>query len=100
MQTWAAYSKGERTDSVFIPLSCWSEPIRKLDPLYVYHHRFNIVVVLNRKDGTEEGIYIQNPVSSFRFMKGQKVDGFELKNTDEKGLTHFVRERKQEAVNE
>ena len=100
MQTWAAYRKGGRTDSEFIPLSCWSEPIRKLDPIYVYHHRVNIVVVLTRKGAIEEGVYIGNPISSSFISEDEEVDGFTIVSMDGEGLTRFVRERKDKTVNE
>ena len=91
METHAKFNKLQRRDSEYIPLSCWAEPIRNLDPLYVYHHRVNIVVVLKRTGETEEGVYIQNMVSSFIMSK--EVDGFSLRGTDEAGLRHFIRQR-------
>ena len=61
-------------DRPYIPLSCWHETIRELDPLYVYMHRLNIVVVLKRKNEIEEGKYIRVSLSSYLPMTGD--DGF------------------------
>ena len=35
MQTWGMYVSSKETESEYIPLSCWPEEIRKLNPLYV-----------------------------------------------------------------
>jgi len=72
-------------DSEYLPLSCWYKPIRDLDPLYVYHHRVNIVVVQNRKDDIEEGKYICLSISSYRPNTMDAVDGFAFSRNPENG---------------
>jgi hypothetical protein len=52
----------------------WSEAVRALDPMRVYTHRMNTVVVLESIDGVEHGKYIYNPVSSYWPQSGD--DGF------------------------
>ncbi|MBT3289514.1 MAG: hypothetical protein HN380_19370 [Victivallales bacterium] len=89
--TWGKYINSGRRESKHIPLSCWHKAIRELDPLYVYRHGFNIVVALKREDDMEEGVYIQNPISSFAMSEGQEVDGFELAKADGKRPSRFTR---------
>lgn len=76
-ETWYKYThrdRFEKPDSEYIPLSCWYKHIRDLDPLYVYDHRANVVVVLNVKDGMEAGKYIRGSQSSYIPQTGD--DGF------------------------
>jgi hypothetical protein len=75
-----AYQAGNVTvqregEEILIPSNYWSDPIKALNPLKVYMHRVNIVVVLRLRDNIEEGKYISIPISSFLPMNG--VDGFE-----------------------
>jgi len=84
MRTWKKYVESKRRESEFIPFSCWDDEIRRLDPLYVYHHHVNIVVVLKRMGRTEEGLYIANPLSS-----STGDDGYKLEPTGEKGCSRF-----------
>ncbi|MCP4262535.1 MAG: hypothetical protein GY774_34285 [Planctomycetes bacterium] len=52
----------------------WADGIKALNPIKVYTHRINIVVVQRISDGTEEGKYIVIPISSYLPMTGD--DGF------------------------
>ena len=52
----------------------WPEAIRALDPVSVYTHNMNTVVVLKTVDGVEHGKYIYRPVSSYWPQSGD--DGF------------------------
>jgi len=52
----------------------WADGIKALNPIKVYTHKVNIVVVQRISDGTEEGKYIVIPVSSYLPMTGD--DGF------------------------
>jgi hypothetical protein len=52
----------------------WADGIKALNPIKVYKHRTNIVVVQRITDGTEEGKYICLPISSYLPMTGD--DGF------------------------
>ena len=52
----------------------WADGIKALNPIKVYKHRTNIVVVQRIIDGTEEGKYICLPISSYLPMTGD--DGF------------------------
>ena len=52
----------------------WADGIKALNPIKVYKHKNNIVVVQRITDGTEEGKYICLPISSYMPMKGD--DGF------------------------
>ena len=94
--TWWKYTRLKSISHIgrpYIPLSCWHETIRELDPLYVYMHRLNIVVVLKRKNDVEEGKYMYVSLSSYRPRTGD--DGFEFspnpENTWGVGLFDFKR---------
>jgi hypothetical protein len=52
----------------------WADGIKALNPIRVYKHRTNIVVVQRITDGTEQGKYICLPISSYMPMTGD--DGF------------------------
>ena len=52
----------------------WADGIKALNPIKVYTHRVNIVVVQRISDGTEQGKYICLPISSYMPMTGD--DGF------------------------
>ena len=72
----------------YLPLECWAKPIRDLNPLYVYKHRINIVVVLQRSRESEEGLYLCIPVSSYDPSGGDDV--FEFTEIDD-GVYSFKR---------
>jgi hypothetical protein len=64
----------------------WADGIRALDPIKVYIHRNNIVVVQSITDGTEQGKYIYIPVSSHLPMS--EIDGFVLSPEPLNGKTY------------
>ncbi len=75
-----AYQAGKVTvqregDEVQLPSNYWADPIMALNPLKVYMHRMNIVVVLQFNGKIEEGKYILLPITSYLPTNG--VDGFE-----------------------
>lgn len=76
--THAAYVRaidaGAETLTTEIPSTYWADRIRALNPIKVYTHRINIVVVQRISDGTEEGKYIYIPISSYLPHTGD--DGF------------------------
>lgn len=59
-----------------IPRRHWSHAICELNPIRVYRHRVNIVVVQKKENGVERGFYIYIPVSSYLPEDG--LDGFKL----------------------
>ena len=52
----------------------WADGIKALNPIKVYTHRINLVVVQRIGDGIEEGKYIYIPISSYLPKTGD--DGF------------------------
>ena len=69
-----SFSAGQEPTSTDIPRQFWAKEISALDPLRVYSHRVNIVVVQKESDSVEEGTYICPLISSYYPMNGQ--DGF------------------------
>lgn len=69
-----AVDAGEVGPSTEIPAVFWSAPIRHLNPVKVYRHKGNFVVVQKTSDSIEEGLYIYNPISSYFPRSGD--DGF------------------------
>jgi hypothetical protein len=59
-----------------IPPKYWTEPIKALNPIKVYTHRVNVVVVQRVHEGIEEGKYIVILISSYHPHPGD--DGFEF----------------------
>ncbi len=57
-----------------IPSTYWADRIKALNPIKVYTHRINLVVVQRISDGIEEGKYIYIPISSYLPKTGD--DGF------------------------
>ncbi|MBN1437226.1 MAG: hypothetical protein JW936_09130, partial [Sedimentisphaerales bacterium] len=57
-----------------IPPEYWADSIRRLDPIRVYMHEYNIVIVQSQNDGVEEGKYVLTPISSYLPRSGD--DGF------------------------
>jgi hypothetical protein len=51
-------------DSDEFPRADWPEPIRKLEPLAVYSHGCNVVIVLSRDAHLERGFYVEPYISS------------------------------------
>jgi len=98
-QTYAAFNRaygaGE-TDHVptkGIPALYWAKRIQKLQPIRVYTHRVNLVVMQRQVGQTEEGLYIRVGASSYIPIPGHEVDGFILSQV-EPGVFKFTRERK------
>lgn len=71
----AACSPVTTSDEVTAPLADgWPKAIRELDPISVYTHNNNTVVVLDITGGVERGKYITDPKSSYLPQSGD--DGF------------------------
>lgn len=63
----------ESREATVVP-DAWPEEIRALDPVSVYSHNMNTVVVRSTVDGVEYGTYIYRAVSSYWPQSGD--DGF------------------------
>lgn len=89
-KTHAAYIKainaGIEKPGTDIPSVYWAKRIKALQPLYVYTHMANIVVVQHVADGTEQGKYIWIPISSFLPQSGD--DGFQFTPNPRSGDTY------------
>ena len=59
-----------------IPSNYWNDPIKALNPIRIYFHRMNILVVQQINDRVETGKYICSPISSYWPQSG--VDGLDL----------------------
>ena len=55
-----------------IPRESWGETILRLKPLRVRNDRVNVAIVLREVDGTEEGLYVSIPISSYAPMVGDR----------------------------
>jgi len=66
----------------------WADGIKALNPIKVYTHRVNIVVVQRISDGVEEGKYIYIPISSYLPMTGD--DGFVFSPEPRSGNTYTL----------
>jgi hypothetical protein len=77
-----------------IPSQYWTDAIKELQPVKIYDHLLNVAIVLNIKDGVEEGIYIHNVISSYALFQGV-VDpgGFESMQPEAGSLINFRRRR-------
>ena len=71
-----AVDAGEEKSVTEIPPRYWTDPIKTLNPVKVYRHMVNIVVVQKITDGVEYGKYIYVPFSSDRPHSGVGIDGF------------------------
>lgn len=60
-----------------IPSNYWNDPIKALNPIRIYSHRMNILVVQQINDRVETGKYICSPISSYWPQSG--ADGLDLK---------------------
>lgn len=69
-------NKEKKEFSEKIPERYWADEIKALNPVEVYIHRVNIVVVEKVSGGVEHGRYIYIPISSYMPMSGD--DGFEF----------------------
>lgn len=59
-----------------IPSNYWNDPIKALNPIRIYFHRMNILVVQQINDRVETGKYICSPISSYWPQSG--ADGLDL----------------------
>jgi len=66
----------------------WADGIKALNPIKVYKHRTNIVVVQRISDGIEQGKYICIPISSYLPMTGD--DGFVFSPEPLSGKTYTL----------
>ena len=78
LQTHARYIKainaGQQERSDEIPEKYWTDEIKRLNPIKVYMHRSNIVVVQKASANRQEGLYISMMISSYAPRSGD--DGF------------------------
>ena len=96
---WDTYAKyanalraGQETavgDEREIPAEYWCDAIKALNPVKVYLHRLNVVVVQHIENGTEEGKYIYNLLSSYSPQTGG--DGFVFTQDPVTGVLDFKR---------
>jgi len=69
-----AVRSGTQKPSDEISKQYWTDEIKRLNPIKVYIHRVNIVVVQKESANREEGTYIYIPISSYLPQSGD--DGF------------------------
>jgi len=72
-----AVNSGAQKPSDEISKQYWTDEIKRLNPIRVYRHRSNIVVVQRASADWEEGLYISIIVSSYAPRSGD--DGFTFK---------------------
>ena len=82
-----AVNAGTEKLSEEIPEQYWADGIKTLEPVKVYLHRHNVVVVQKLSANAEEGKYIYIPVSSYIPRSG--VDDFTF--TKSQGNVHDYR---------
>jgi hypothetical protein len=83
-----AVNAGTETLTTEIPSTYWADRIKALNPIKVYTHRANMVVVERISNGTEEGKYICIPISSYLPETGD--DGFAFSPDPKSGDTHTL----------
>ena len=83
-----AINAGTEKSSTEIPAAYWANGIKQLNPIKVYTHRINIVVVQRVTDRTEEGKYIYIPFSSYLPQSGD--DGFVFSPNPGSGNTYTL----------
>lgn len=80
LQTHAQYIKavnsGQQERSDEISEKYWTDEIKRLNPIKVYMHRSNFVVVQKTSANRQEGLYISMMISSYAPRSGD--DGFTL----------------------
>jgi len=69
-----AVNSGAQEPSDEIAKQYWTDEIKRLNPIKVYRHRGNIVVVQRASTNWEEGLYISIMISSYAPQSGD--DGF------------------------
>lgn len=70
-----AWQAGTETDRTQIAQTYWTDEIKFLQPVRVYLHAANVVVVQKTGEGTESGKYLTLMISSVHPTNGR--DGFE-----------------------
>ncbi len=79
-----------------IPPAYWAPEIAQLQPVKVYIHRVNLVVVQSVQDGVERGLYVYLPTSRLdpreSWVPRSGVDGFVFRKSWKKDVFHFTRE--------
>ncbi|MFA5393075.1 MAG: hypothetical protein WC081_03100 [Candidatus Ratteibacteria bacterium] len=69
-----AVDAGKEKSVTEIPPRYWTDPIKVINPIKVYTHRANVVLVQKVTNGVESGKYIYIPFSSYLPQNGD--DGF------------------------
>src|SRR4030042_7069907 len=82
-----AIRAGTENPSDEIPPAYWADRIKALNPVKVYIHRVNIVVVQS-SNGIERGKYIYIPISSYLPQSGD--DGFQFTPNPLTGNTYSL----------
>lgn len=88
-----AHREKTRTD---VPPAYWDPGIQQLQPVKVYTHRGNLVVVQSMNEGAEQGKYIDLPVAPFHpvsawFSHRHAVDGFVFRPARGTGVFNYMR---------
>ena len=76
-----AVRDGLESRSEEIPQKFWSEELRPLNPIRVYTHNVNIVIVQKENTAMEKGRYVYIPISSYLPRDGD--DGFTFKTLED-----------------
>jgi hypothetical protein len=66
-----------------IPATHWGDAITKLKPVAVRNDKLNVAIILLKKDGIEEGLYVSNPISSYAPSASDGFEVFERLSTDQ-----------------
>ena len=72
-----AVRDGFESQSAEIPQKFWSEELRSLNPIRVYIHNVNVVIVQEENAAMEKGRYVYIPISSY--LPRDEDDGFTFK---------------------
>lgn len=87
---YTAVREGLESLSEEIPQKFWSEELRSLNPIRVYTHRVNVVIVQEENAEKENGRYVYILISSYLPRDGD--DGFTFK-TLEDGTYRYERKK-------
>ena len=71
-----------------IPEKYWDKLIKELNPIKLYMHRVNIVIVLTIDGQVETGRYVYQPLSSF--IPVDRTDGFKFTYIED-GTYKYIR---------
>lgn len=90
-----ALLKHRERNRVEIPPVYWAPEIARLQPVKVYTHRVNLVVVQRVQDGVEHGLYVYLPTSRLHpkesWIPRSGVDGFVFRESWRRDVFHFSR---------